>query len=54
MGYGAPRLIEVEMVQRTILERIEVVLGGHLGPEIGKFGTCMATKWHLKPSGKDI
>ena len=31
-----------------------VVLGGHVGREIGKFGPNMATRWNLKPIENDI
>ena len=47
MGYGAPRLLEVKMASKIDFEANWGGFGGHVGPEIGKFGPSMASRWHL-------
>ena len=56
MGYGAPRLLEVKMASKIDFGATWGGFGGHVGLEIGKFGTkygdqvASKTDWkrHLK------
>ena len=43
MSYRALRLIEVKIVSKSEFWGFD---GGHVGPEIGKLGPNMATRWH--------
>ena len=54
MGYGAPRLLEVKMASKIDFGMTWGGFGGHVGPEIGKFGLNMAIRWNLKPIENDF